>query len=294
MDVVLKYRGRMILESDLAIIRALIEQNSTASRRELSRKLCEAWNWVQPNGALCDMVCRGAMLALERAGHIALPPVKWRPPNPLAVRPKPKRFEIDTTPIECSLKDLGLEFRLVRRTPEEPLFNGLIEEHHYLHYTQPVGEQLKYIVFAGDRPVACLAWSSAARHLGPRDRFIGWSRDARRRNIRFIAYNSRFLVLPWVRISCLASTFWVGWRRWFRGIGSAFMGIPFTTWKLLSTPSGREPVIGRRTGSRWDGRPAAEKHPIVTAPIARSSKCWDIRSTSTSGVYWSVCECRQD
>ena len=206
MDVVLKYRGRMIRESDLPIIRALIEENPTASRRELSRKLCEAWNWIQPNGALCDMVCRGAMLALERAGYIALPPIKWRPLNPLAVRPRPKRFELDTTPIECSLKDVGpLEFRLVRRTPEEPLFNALIEQYHYLHYTQPVGEQLKYMVFAPDRPVACLAWSSAARHLGPRDRFIGWSRDARRRNIRFIAYNSRFLVLPWVRVSCLAS-----------------------------------------------------------------------------------------
>lgn len=202
----MKYRGRMIRESDLLIIRALIEENPTASRRELSRKLCETWNWIQPNGALCDMVCRGAMLALERTGYIVLPPVKWRPPNPLAVRPKPKRFEIDTTAVECSLKEVGpLEFRLVRRTPEEPLFNALIEEHHYLHYTQPVGEQLKYMVFAGDRPVACLAWSSAARHLGPRDRFIGWSPEARRRNIRFLAYNSRFLVLPWVRISCLAS-----------------------------------------------------------------------------------------
>lgn len=206
MDVVLKYRGRMICESDLAIIGALIEENPTASRRELSRKVCEAWNWIQPNGALCDMVCRGAMLALERAGHIALPPIKFRPHNPLAVRTRPKRFEIDTTPIECNLKDIGpLEFRLVRRTPEEPLFNALIEEHHYLHYTQPVGEQLKYTVFAGKRPVACLAWSSAPRHLGPRDRFIAWSREARRRNIRFIAYNSRFLVLPWVRVSCLAS-----------------------------------------------------------------------------------------
>jgi hypothetical protein len=152
------------------------------------------------------MVCRGAMLALERAGHIVLPPVKWRPHNPLAVRPRPKPVDIDTTPIECGLKDLGsLEFRRVRRTPEEPLFNALIEEHHYLHYTQPVGEQLKYMVFAGNRPVACLAWSSAARHLGPRDRFIGWSREARRRNIRFLAYNSRYLVLPWVRVACLAS-----------------------------------------------------------------------------------------
>jgi len=206
MDVVLKYRGRMIRESDLPIIRALIEDNPAASRRELSRKLCEAWNWVQRNGAWCDMVCRGAMLALDRAGYIALPPIKWRPPNPLAVRPKPKRFDIDTTPIECSLRDLGpLEFRLVRRTPEEPLFNSLIEHHHYLSYTQPVGEQAKYMIFAGGRPVACLAWSSAARHLGPRDRFIGWSREARRRNIRFLAYNSRFLVLPWVRVKFLAS-----------------------------------------------------------------------------------------
>jgi hypothetical protein len=206
MDVVLKYRGRMIHESDLPVISALIAENPTASRRELSRKLCEAWNWMQPNGALCDMVCRGAMLALERAGHIALPPIKWRPPNPLAVRPKPKPFETDITAIEGSLRDLGrLEFRAVRRTLEEPLFNALIEEHHYLHYTQPVGEQLKYMVFAGKRPVACLAWSSAARHLGPRDRFIGWSREARRRNIRFIAYNSRYLILPWVRVPHLAS-----------------------------------------------------------------------------------------
>ena len=206
MGVVLKYRGRMIRGADLPTIRALIEDNPAASRRELSQKLCEAWNWVQPNGSWCDMVCRGAMLALERAGYIVLPAVKWRPPNPLAVRPKPKQFDIDTAPIECSLRDLGpLEFRLVRRTLEEPLFNALIEQHHYLGYTQPVGEQLKYMVFAGDRPVACLAWSSAARHLGPRDRFIGWSREARRRNIRFIAYNSRYLVLPWIRIPCLAS-----------------------------------------------------------------------------------------
>jgi hypothetical protein len=98
-----------------------------------------------------------------------------------------------------------LEFRLVRRTPDEPLFNGLIEHHHYLRYTQPVGEQLKYMVWAGGRPVACLAWSSAPRHLGPRDRFIGWSQEARRRNIGLLAYNSRYLILPWVLVPHLAS-----------------------------------------------------------------------------------------
>lgn len=206
MDVVLKYRGRVIRELDLASIRALIEENPTASRRRLSRELCEVWNWVQPNGAACDMICRGLMLALERAGHLRLPAVRQRPRNRLVARTRPQPPEIDATPMACSLKDIGpLEFRLVRRTAEEPLFNGLIEHHHYLGYTQPVGEQLKYMVFAGERPVACLAWSSAARHLGPRDRYIGWSPEARRRNIRCIAYNSRYLVLPWVQVKCLAS-----------------------------------------------------------------------------------------
>jgi hypothetical protein len=206
MDMVLRYRGRVIRESDLEVIRVLIESHTGASRRRLSQELCAIWNWVQPNGTACDMTCRGLMLALERAGHIALPPVKSRPGNPLVSRAKPPLIEIETTPIECGLRTLGpLEFRLVRRTPQEPLFNSLIEHHHYLRYTHPVGEQLKYMVFAGERPVACLAWSSAARHLGPRDRFIGWSREARRRNIRFLAYNSRFLVMPWVRVKFLAS-----------------------------------------------------------------------------------------
>ena len=206
MEMVLRYRGRVIRESDLAVIRALIEQHPTASRRRLSQELCAIWNWVQPNGATCDMICRGLMLALERAGHITLPPTRSKPVNPLVSRPRPPWIEIDATPIECGLKDLGrLQFRLVRRTSEEPLFNSLIEHHHYLRYTHGVGEQLKYMIFAGQRPVACLGWSSAARHLGPRDRFIGWSREARRRNIRFLAYNSRFLVLPWVRVKFLAS-----------------------------------------------------------------------------------------
>ena len=206
MDVLLKYRGRVIRESDLAIIRGLIAENPTASRRKLSGQLCEVWNWVQPNGAACDMICRGLMLALDRAGHITLPLVRQRPLNPLVARPRPQCPEIDATPVVCGLKEMApLEFRMVRRTPEERLVNTLLEHHHYLGYTQPVGEQLKYLVFAGERPVACLTWSSAARHLGPRDRFIGWSPEARRRNIRFIAYNSRFLILPWVQVKCLAS-----------------------------------------------------------------------------------------
>ena len=206
MAIVLRYRGRIVDDTDVGYIQSLIQTHPAASRRKLSEKLCAAWNWAQPNGAPCDMVCRGLMLALHRGGHIQLPPLKITPHNPFVRRRRPRVPDIDASVVEGGLKDLGpLEFRQVRRTPDEVLFNGLIEHHHYLAYTQPVGEQLKYMVYGLGRPVACLAWSSAARHLGPRDRFIGWDREARRRNIRFIGYNSRYLILPWVRVPHLAS-----------------------------------------------------------------------------------------
>ena len=204
--VELRYRGREIRQEDILYIRALIEGHPKESRRKLSARLCEAWQWRQANGALRDMVCRGMLLMLERAGQITLPPVSYVRHNPLVDRARPERVLIDKTPIEDPLRKLQpLEFAPARRTAQEPLFNSLMEEHHYLGYEQPVGEHLKYLVWAEGRPIACLAWSSAPRHLGSRDRYIGWDAAARRSHIRFIAYNSRFLILPWVRVEHLAS-----------------------------------------------------------------------------------------
>src|ERR1700692_3214950 len=201
-----RYRGREISQEDILYIRTLIDSHPTESRRTLSTKLCEARQWRQANGALRDMVCRGMLLMLHRAGQIALPPVSYVRHNPLANRARPEPARVDTTPIEEPLRNLQpLEIEQVRRSSQEPLFNSLMEEHHYLGYEQPVGEHLKYLVWAQGRPVACLAWSSAPRHLGSRDRYIGWSAEARRRGIRFIAYNTRFLILPWVRVEHLAS-----------------------------------------------------------------------------------------
>src|SRR5216684_2213448 len=162
-----RYRGQEIGSQQIAFLREFIRERPDSSRWKLSRQLCEALGWKQANGALRDVVCRGLLLLLERAGQIEFPPV--------------------------------------RRTAEEPLFQSLLEQYHYLRYEQPVGEHLKYLVWAQGRPVACLAWSSAPRHLGSRDRYIGWSAEARRRNIRFIAYNTRFLILPWVAVPHLAS-----------------------------------------------------------------------------------------
>ena len=202
----LSYRHRAITDEDLVFIRHLIAEHPQSSRRNLSEKLCTAWNWVQPNGALRSMVCRGLMLMLHRRGLIELPPVRQVSRNPLVERTAPTAISLDDAPLRLSLAELGsLQIRQVRRTPDEAVFNALMQQHHYLGYTQPVGEQLKYMVFAQGRPIACMAWSSAPRHLGSRDRFIGWTAQARLANIRLLAYNTRFLILPWVRVPHLAS-----------------------------------------------------------------------------------------
>jgi hypothetical protein len=201
-----KYRGRVITTEDIAFIRRLISENAEASRRALSAKLCDAWQWKQANGIPREMVCRGLMLMLHRAGQIELPPVRQTSLNPLVRPQRPAPVLIDTTPVRGPLSQIQpLEFQQVRRTADEPLFNSLIEQHHYLGYERPVGEHLKYLAWTQGRPLACLAWSSAPRHLGSRDRFIGWCAEARHRNIRFLAYNTRFLILPWVQVEHLAS-----------------------------------------------------------------------------------------
>ena len=206
MESILTYRGKPVTYEDAIFIQTLIDQNPSDSRRRLSVKLCQAWNWTQANGAPRDMVCRGLMLALHRAGHIRLPEKKFTPNNPLANRRVPETIRIEKHPIETKLSQIApIEFKQVRRTPAEKLFNSLLANYHYLGYTQPVGEQLKYIVYAQNQPIATLAWSSAARHIGCRDRFIGWPQRIRRKNLHLMAYNSRFLVLPWVRVPNLAS-----------------------------------------------------------------------------------------
>src|SRR5512141_2174757 len=124
-----RYRGRAVTAEDILFIREFIAAHPDASRRRLSAILCEAWQWKQANGALCDMLCRGLLLMLHRAGEIELPAVRQTSLNPFVRR------------------QLGpIELAQVRRTAEEPLLNSLIEHHHYLGYEQPVGEHLKYLV----------------------------------------------------------------------------------------------------------------------------------------------------
>src|SRR5262249_4524625 len=176
-----RYRGRVVTPEDIAFLRRLIAENPTLSRRRLSAKVCEEWQWKQANGALRDMVCRGLLLMLHRAGEIELPAIRFVARHPFVARERPAAVLLDMTPVMASVKELRpVEVQQVRRTGDEALFNSLIEHHHYLGYEQPVGEHLKYLAWSNGRPVACMAWSSAPRHLGSRDRFLGWSQQARK------------------------------------------------------------------------------------------------------------------
>jgi len=206
MEIIATYRGRNVTESDIAVINKITAAHPEGSRRFISQEVCRAWEWRQANGTLKDMVCRSLLLLLQSEGFIKLPPPKCKLPNPLANRRKPVKIEVDTTPTQCPINELvPIHLTQVRRTRLEKLFNSLISEHHYLGYTQPVGEHLKYIAFSNDRPIACLAWSSAPWYIGARDRFIGWSPEIRQKNLYLIINNTRFLVLPWVEVPHLAS-----------------------------------------------------------------------------------------
>lgn len=206
MKEILTFRGRDVTQEDVTTIQSIIAENPDKTRRFISREVCRVWNWRQANGFLKDMVCRGLLLQLHERGFIDLPPPKFTPPNPLVRRRKPSKVSTDQALIECSLKRLGsVALKQVRRTPQQKLARSLIEQHHYLGYTQPVGEHLEYLAFAADRPIACLTWSSAPWYIAARDRFIGWCPETRRRNLQLICNNTRFLVLPWVTVPHLAS-----------------------------------------------------------------------------------------
>lgn len=98
-----------------------------------------------------------------------------------------------------------LSIRIVSQTESEFLWDQLVRQYHYLGYQRLLGHRLKYLVFAQGRPVAALSWSAPARKLRVRDHFIGWSEEQRRKHLHRIANNSRFLILPWVKVPHLAS-----------------------------------------------------------------------------------------
>ena len=206
MNEAIKYRGKVFGQKEIDEIREVIAAHGNRSRWFISRELCRRWGWTQPNGVLKDILCRGLLLRLEAGGLVELPPRGKIPPYHLSPHKKPGTVQVDQTPMEGKLSDLRLiELLQVRWTPLQKLYNSLIEQYHYLKYTRPVGEHLEYLAFARGRVVACLGWCSAPRHIGCRDRYLGWTPKQRANNLNRIVINTRFLILPWVKVPHLAS-----------------------------------------------------------------------------------------
>ncbi len=160
-------RKRIIAEPDLELIQCAVSEHWDKGRTQISKILCQKWDWFQPNGCLKDMACREVLLTLKRKGLITLPP-RFNSANNDKRNLSVPVVETDQTPLQDKLSKLPpVKLKSVRNTSLETLYNSLIQQHHYLGYRQIVGQHLKYMAFIDDRPVACLGWGSAAQSEFP-------------------------------------------------------------------------------------------------------------------------------
>lgn len=200
-------QGRQVTSQDVARIRELMAANPDWSRRRLSRALAQEWNWRNGAGQLKDMAARTLLVKLEARGLIRLPQRRQTPMNRMAVR-RHRQQNWDTTRIEGKLADVGpLTIREVSADAESRLrFTAALAEFHYLGLRGTVGENLQYMVSdSNGRLLACMLFGAAAWKCRPRDQFVGWTAEQRARRLYLIANNTRFLILPFVRVAHLAS-----------------------------------------------------------------------------------------
>ena len=200
-----RYSGRDFNEDEIKIIRQLISDNFTASRRRLSELVCEQLNWRKPNGSLKDMSCRVALLRMQDDGLITLQPAQPCNAKQHVVVIHTAQTERGVI-IQRPVHELeSIKIHLVRDKKSSRLWNEYIDRYHYLGYKKLPGAQLRYIVTSGQDIVVVLGFGASAWKTAPRDKFIGWTDEQRRRNLPLIVNNARFLILPWVQSKNLAS-----------------------------------------------------------------------------------------
>ncbi len=205
MSRVVTVQGRELTPRNIKTIHQLITANPEWHRTRLSKELCLLWDWRTETGLLKDMACRTMLRKLEQKGLVALPAARHFGNRRRRIVDVPH----DDHPIKTDLRTISpvrLE-PIPGRGALDDLFHCLMDRYHYLGCKGHVGEHMKYIAFdRNDRPLACLLFGSAAWKTASRDEFIGWDRPSRRRNLQLMTNNTRFLILPWVRIPHLASS----------------------------------------------------------------------------------------
>ncbi len=203
----LKVQGRDLSAADLAGIGQLLAEHPSWSRWRLSRHLAAAWNWRNAAGQLKDMAARSLLLKLQQRGLLQLPARRQVPVNRMRCVP-PVQNQWPQAPLEGPLATVQpLTVREVSADPKgRRLFAEGLRQFHYLGHGGTVGENLQYLVSDGqERPLALLLFGSAAWQCQPRDRFIGWEPRQRERHLGLLTNNTRFVILPWVKVPHLAS-----------------------------------------------------------------------------------------
>jgi len=198
-----RYCGRAFSRDEIEWMRTLISEDPTRTRADLSRLTCREFNWLKADGGLKEMSARVAMLRMHDDGLIELPPPRCKRPDARI------RISQQTDPGEAIDQPAHwlapLSWRRVKKRPESRLWNEYIQRYHYLGYKTLPGAQLRYFVYAGEHPIALLGFGAAAWQTAPRDYYIGWSHEQRKRNLHLVVNNARFLILPWVQSKNLAS-----------------------------------------------------------------------------------------
>ena len=201
-------QGRKISQVEITEIQGLIEGNPLWSRWRLSRVVARNWQWYATSGELKDMAARTLLLRLHERGLIALPD-RRRAPVTRGLEAGPDLMDSGPPePVVASLSALRpLQIQVVGpKQPDYPLFQRYLSQYHYLGHRGPVGENIGYLIRSGAGvDLACLLFGAAAWQCAPRDRWIGWSSEQRVQGLQFIANNSLFLILPWLRVPQLAT-----------------------------------------------------------------------------------------
>lgn len=205
MEFELTIRRRTIRGEELDLIQTLIHEEGHRGRTYISEELCRLWNWRQTNGKPKEVAARELLRRLEAKGLLQLPARQSRG----CVGHKPQLelgLEHNAQSLEGNLKSFHpVELRLAQDKKEKQLYVELIRRHHYLGHSLISGAGLKYIAYIQNKPAGCLGWSWAAWKVACRDRWIGWDEEQRQKNLPLIVNNTRFLILPWVKIPHLAS-----------------------------------------------------------------------------------------
>ena len=200
-----RFCGRDFSPGELERIRALIAQGQVC-RSQLARQVCQEFGWLNAQGRLKEMSCKVALLRMERAGLLVLPPPRARNGNGKKQLLAQNLLAFEQTPLTLPAHQLHpLSLVLARTRPERLLYRQIMVQHHYLGFCPMAGAQLRYLLFNGSRLLGGLGFGASAWSLADRDRLIGWSSPQRQRNLHLVLNNHRFLLLPWVHCPNLAS-----------------------------------------------------------------------------------------